>query len=166
MQLTSTAFVENGKIPCTHVASFCGGGQTSPPLAWTAGPVGTQSYALVMRDVTVANVHWVLYDIPADVTAVDAVARVYQPNPPAGAKQSQPPASFGDSTYGWFGPCPIAGTAQHTYSFTLYARATATLAGVSQNTSGANLAALVADGALASSVLNGTQDAKQNTCSN
>lgn len=164
--LESTAFADGETIPCAHVASFCGGGQTSPPLSWSAGPVGTQSYALVVRDVTVSNVHWVLYDIPAATLAVDAVQRnTRTPNPPAGAKQSKPPASFGDSTFGWFGPCPIAGANQHSYTFTLYARPTATEAGVDADTSGDALAAQVSTGALASSELTGVQDAKQNACS-
>ena len=46
----------------------------SPPVSWTAGPRGTQSYLLVMQDVIenrgyVFN-HWVMYNIPANVTSL------------------------------------------------------------------------------------------------
>lgn len=168
MTLTSTAFNEGGKLPCAHVASYCAGQQTSPPLAWTAGPAGTQSYAIVMRDDTLPNVHWVLYDIPAAVTSLAANVQrdVFEPNPPAGSKQSKPPGSFGDNTRGYFGACPVNGAAQHTYSFTVYARPTAQLGlnGDPDDISSETLAAAVTNGALASATITTVQDAKQGVC--
>lgn len=170
--LHSDAFAEGAKIPCNHVASFCvPQGQTSqqsPPFSWTEGPSGTQSYALVMRDDTVSNVHWVLYDIPADVRSLPlAVQRgPRSPAVPAESKQSQPPSSFGDPSFGYFGPCPVAGPAAHTYSFTLYARPTTQEAGASEGSTVDQLAALVSTGALGETRWTGTQDAKAGQCSN
>ena len=52
----------------------CGGQNLSPGVAWSAGPVGTQSYVLVMEGeggVGVRpdpTVHWIIYNIPANVT--------------------------------------------------------------------------------------------------
>lgn len=167
MTLGSTAFAEGGKIPCAHVATFCAGQQQSPPFEWTGAPEGTQSYALVMRDVTVANVHWVLYDIPVSTSSLPVnVARdTRTPVPPAGAKQSRPPEGFGTDEFGYFGPCPVVGADEHSYTFTLYARPVATEEGVTAATTGDELAAIVSTGALAVSALTGVQDAKTNTCS-
>ena len=167
MHLETLAFADGEKIPCTHVAAYCGGQQQSPPFTWTAGPAGTQSYAIVVRDTTVDNVHWVLYDIPVNVLALPANVQrlVESPAIPAGSKQSKPPEDFGTTEYGWFGPCPIAGEPQHTYTFTLYARPTANEAVVGEPEVG-TLAALVTSGALAVSELTGTQDAKMGQCSN
>ena len=51
----------------------CHGENLSPPLAWEGAPGGTIEYALIAEDVdhkTGAWVHWVLYNIPADVSEV------------------------------------------------------------------------------------------------
>lgn len=84
----------DGRLP--DRAAFCpagtdGPGNVSPAVRWSAGPAGTRSYALVMTDpdvpadlgpmnrpgVTIAADapritlhHWVLGDIPPDVTAL------------------------------------------------------------------------------------------------
>jgi hypothetical protein len=47
----------------------------SPPLTWTAGPEGTQSYAVIMQDMSAtaednAFLHWMVINIPADTTAL------------------------------------------------------------------------------------------------
>lgn len=51
------------------------GEEFSPPLQWTAGPDGTQSYVLILQDPVeqfenlVVN-HWIAYNIPANVTSL------------------------------------------------------------------------------------------------
>ena len=70
LTVSSPAFVAGEELP----AEFTGdGGGQSPPVAWTAGPPGTQSYALNLWHVPDnGNVksYWLLYDIPADVTSL------------------------------------------------------------------------------------------------
>lgn len=93
----------------------CDGTDVSPELAWTAGPAGTKSYALVLTDKSNALIHAAAYDIPASSQGLPAnVEKKYDPATPAGMKQAQ---SFRNA-FGYAGPCP--GT-EHTYEFALYA---------------------------------------------
>jgi len=121
--LTSTAFAASGSIPAIHT---CNGTNVSPPLTWTDAPAGTQSYAVVMRDLSLGaspNYHWVIYDIPAATTSLPQnVDQTASPSVPAGAKQTY--WSFG-ADYSYRGPCPPSGT--HDYQFTVYSFATATI---------------------------------------
>lgn len=130
--LRPVSYIEGAKLPCAFVASYCGGQNRSPAFTWSQVPAGTQSFALVFHDETINANHWVLYDIPANVTTLaEAVQRgTRTPAAPAGAFQTQPPAAFGDPTFGYFGPCPAAGAVVHDYTFTLYAEPVAHLAGM------------------------------------
>jgi Raf kinase inhibitor-like YbhB/YbcL family protein len=114
-----------GKYVCTNDTAQ-GGTNVSPPLSWTAGPSGTMSYAIVMRDLDFMNgfVHWVIWDIPANVTSLpEDVEHADQPSAPAGAKQ----ADFNGSVTGYYGPCSPSNV--NTYEFTLYAMPNATTSG-------------------------------------
>src|SRR6187402_2009203 len=56
-------------FPKENIGTSIGGSNKSPELDWTAGPSGTQSYAIVLQDLTnVMNgkpfVHWALWNIP------------------------------------------------------------------------------------------------------
>ena len=119
IQVLSTAFEEGGMIPPQYT---CDGQDISPPLSWQSIPEGTRSIALIADDPDAPMgtfVHWVLYDLPADV-------RELQENVPDaktlsnGAKQGA--NGFGRIGYG--GPCPPSGT--HRYFFKIYALDTAT----------------------------------------
>lgn len=131
MVLTSGTITDNGRFPAVHT---CNGANTSPALTWTAGPPGTASYAVVMKDLTVPNVHWILYDLPSTTLQVGAsVPQGYTPASvaPAGSKQST--VTFSSATYGYLGPCPPKNaTPDHDYLFTVYALSGATVAGVAQ----------------------------------
>lgn len=131
MVLTSGTIADNGRFPAVHT---CNGANTSPSLTWTAGPPGTASYAVVMKDLTVPNVHWILYDLPSTTLQVGAsVPNGYTPASvaPAGSKQST--VTFAPATYGYLGPCPPKNaTPDHDYVFTVYALSGATVAGVAQ----------------------------------
>jgi phosphatidylethanolamine-binding protein (PEBP) family uncharacterized protein len=62
MELTSSSFGEGEPIPAQHT---CDGADTSPPLAWSGVPDGTDSFALVVDDPDARGfVHWVLTAIP------------------------------------------------------------------------------------------------------
>ncbi|MFM2031806.1 MAG: hypothetical protein RLZZ297_571 [Chloroflexota bacterium] len=70
--LTSPAVGADGVLPAAYT---CDGVGNSPPLTWTAGPAGTQSYAIIMHHVAgLLDVHWywTLYNIPATVTSLSA----------------------------------------------------------------------------------------------
>jgi Raf kinase inhibitor-like YbhB/YbcL family protein len=126
LALTSTAFAGGAAIPQVH---SCDGTSESPPLAWTGAPAGTQSFAIVTRDLSLAaanNYHWVIYDIPAATTSLPQnVQKAAAPATPAGAKQTPPTFS---GTPGYTGPCPPKGNGAHNYQFAVYAFSTPTIA--------------------------------------
>ncbi len=129
MTLTSATLTDGGRFPAAHT---CSGVNRSPALTWTAGPAGTLSYAIVMKDLTVPNIHWTLYDIPASTLSVGASVPVgYTPGAPAPAGSKQAGVTFSPGTLGYLGPCPPSG--DHTYVFTVHAISNATLAGVAMS---------------------------------
>lgn len=150
--LTSTAYAEGGLIPPLHT---CNGANLSPALAWTSPPAGTQSYAVVMRDLSLGNnpnYHWVIYDIPAVTTSLpQGVEKAAAPALPAGAKQTQ--WSFGASV-GYSGPCPPVGQL-HDYQLTVYAFASPTIPVPGGTTAPADADAVIQANKTASATLNG-----------
>ena len=127
--LTSGTLTDNGRFPAVHT---CNGVNTSPALTWTAGPPGTNSYAVVLKDLTVPNQHWTLYDIPAGTLALGAnVPRGYSPGAPAPVGSKQGTVTFSPATFGFLGPCPPVN--DHDYVFTVYALATPTVTGAAQS---------------------------------
>ncbi len=139
MALTSPSLVDGGVFPDTHT---CAGINRSPALTWTDGPPGTQSYAIVFEDLTVPNMHWILYNIPSSVRSVAAALPFgAQPGAPAPTGSRQSKVTFSPSTYGYLGPCPPAG--DHTYVFTVYALASASVPGVAQADAPESIAAQI-----------------------
>ena len=113
-QLTSAAFSEGETIPTRYTYAMgnqCSGENYSPPLSWSDTPAETQSFAMTVVDPDGGNwVHWVLFNIPADVTELkESLAGLGTGTPGMN--------SFGAA--GWGGPCPPSGT--HRYVFTLAA---------------------------------------------
>jgi len=157
-ELTSSAFAEGETIELRYE---CGpplvpgpgpGENISPPLAWTAGPIATGSYALVMRDLDAGNlVHWVLYDIPASNHEVEEhVPAGYQPRFPAGAKQAE---LQGSGYFGYFGPCSPGRV--NTYQWTLHALPMPELPDVDRTSTENDLARAVENASIASASLSG-----------
>ena len=113
--MTSDAFAPGEMIPKKFT---CDGPDLSPKLAWSAPPAGTQSFALIMDDPDAPVgtwVHWVLYDLPANVLELpEGLAK--DKELPSGARQGR--NDFGKIGYG--GPCP-PGSKPHRYFFKLYA---------------------------------------------
>lgn len=74
LTVTTPAWKDGGDIPYENTQYR---GNVFPGLAWTAGPSGTKSYAVIMQD-TGAIVrgapilHWTLYNIPVSVTKLEA----------------------------------------------------------------------------------------------
>jgi Raf kinase inhibitor-like YbhB/YbcL family protein len=157
---------KNGLIP--HKYTFCmpaaqnhagPGTNISPPISWSKGPRGTQSYAVILHDddspkeqrdkmnkegmVLTKAVprqtfyHWVLVDIPANVTSLkegsESNARVLKGKPatpaPVGkrglndfTKVTQANEAMKGNYYGYDGPCPPWNDENvHHYHFTVYA---------------------------------------------
>jgi Raf kinase inhibitor-like YbhB/YbcL family protein len=115
IQISSTAFAEGQPIPAKY---SCDGRDLSPPLKWTAAPAKTKSFALIADDPDAPVgtwVHWVLFDLPPDTTALEENTPKSQ-YLPGGAKQGL--NDFQRLGYG--GPCPPPGK-PHRYYFKLYA---------------------------------------------
>ena len=165
--------IENGKmIPNKFafcVAATEGhakaGSDISPSISWSKGPAGTKSYAIVAHDTEApaeqrekmnkegmtlgADVprrnffHWILVDIPADVTSIkegaESTARVAHGKPatPAAAgvrglndftKALAANEAMKGQYYGYDGPCPPWNDEKvHRYHFTVYALNVASL---------------------------------------
>ena len=116
--LGSPAFADGGAIPVKYANTGVEGGENvSPPLEWEDPPEGTLTFAISMVDRhPVANrwVHWLVVNIPADVTSLSEGASTAMHG---GA--SQPKNTFGETGYG--GPQPPAGSGDHDYQFSVYA---------------------------------------------
>ncbi len=129
-KLSSPTIKPNGRLPIEQVFNDfgCSGKNQSPELIWTAGPKGTKSYALTVYDPDAPTGsgwwHWVVFNIPADVTKLPAGAgTVNNPLMPAGAVQGR--TDFGVAGFG--GACPPEGDKPHRYIFTVHALKTASI---------------------------------------
>jgi hypothetical protein len=118
LRITSTAFEANGPIPRRHT---CDGGDVSPALAWAGVPPGSRSLVLIVDDPDAPDpaaprmiwVHWVLYNLPPDLTGL----------PEGVAPAALPPGTLeGTNDWkrtGYGGPCPPVG--RHRYFHKLFA---------------------------------------------
>jgi Raf kinase inhibitor-like YbhB/YbcL family protein len=134
------------------------GGDINPSISWSKGPRGTKSYAIILYDpqspaehremmnkdgVTMgADIkrhnfyHWVLVDIPSDVTSIkegaDSNARVVHGKPATATvgvkglndytKVTASNDAMKGQYYGYDGPCPPWNDdLVHNYHFTVYA---------------------------------------------
>ena len=118
IELSSTAFNRIRRIPIEHacpsnktnpnLGDIRNGGNLSPPLAWTGVPEGTVSLALVMEGkepwAGENNVHWLLWNIPAEVGELPAGTPTTTQPASVGPRAGQGANSFG--RIGYDGPCP------------------------------------------------------------
>jgi Raf kinase inhibitor-like YbhB/YbcL family protein len=167
--ITSTQHAE-GAVFADSIT--CAGKGVSPPLAWTAGPAGTKSYAITFFDTTLVDMnsalgyHWVMWDIPAGTSSLPAeLPSGATLTTPVMAKQLAPANPFdGFPKDTFFGPCPNAtgnGTNTDSYAFTIYALAVEHLTG--DLTSVKNVeTAILATTPLATAKLTGKSSAKAN----
>ena len=117
MQVSSRAFSDQEPIPVKYAMPGAGGNNFSIPLSWSNAPEGTKSFAISIIDPhPVANnwVHWIVINIPPDVTSLEEGASGQKM--PQGAEELQ--NSFGNMGYG--GPQPPKGTGEHPYVVTVY----------------------------------------------
>ncbi len=111
--VSSTAFQEAQSIPFGY---SCEGVNLSPALTWGPLPEGTRSTVLIMDDPDAPVglfVHWVLYNLPPEVSSLAEGAGSGDPAAGTAGKNS-----YGRSRYD--GPCPPPGKS-HRYFFTIYA---------------------------------------------
>jgi Raf kinase inhibitor-like YbhB/YbcL family protein len=166
MNIWSNSFKDGDPIPAKNAFGKHHASQhvelsenTSPHIAWSDAPSGTKSFVLVCHDKDVPSrgddvnkegrsvpadlprvdfYHWVLVDIPADVTSIaegehsQGITARGKPGPsaPGGARHginSYTEWFAGDdsmkgSYFGYDGPCPPWNdTIVHHYYFTIYA---------------------------------------------
>jgi Raf kinase inhibitor-like YbhB/YbcL family protein len=115
INLASPAFQEGGTIPKQYTGD---GRDLSPPLNWTDGPEGTQSFALLCEDPDARRktwVHWVVYNIPDTARGLNE-SWSGEKDRSGGAVQGL--NDFGKVGYG--GPSPPPGR-PHRYFFKLFA---------------------------------------------
>jgi Raf kinase inhibitor-like YbhB/YbcL family protein len=119
IQLSSNSFQHEQEMSTDF---SCKGSGIAPHLHWMGSPEGTMSYAVVAMDWDAPSprlrlfpvVHWVLYNIPADMNDIpqnSTNASLTQRNVVPGLNISGRP--------GYMPPCPPLGT--HRYEFRVYA---------------------------------------------
>ncbi len=131
-QLHSKTFRDNATFPLTMIATFPSspggpnsctlngspGGNQSPELSWTGAPQGTQSFVVIMYDVTASFTHWGMYNISPRTTELPANAGVV-----GSSFGTEVNNDYGLGDLSYDGPCPPTSlTPQvHHYVFTVYA---------------------------------------------
>ena len=123
MEVSSTVFSRIRRIPieftCTDNYWYPETGEArygedkSPPLAWANAPEGAQSFAIIVDDpdaveyepgIVSPRVHWVIWNIPADVTELAEHVATTTEVVAVGPNTRQGINDYG--VMGWSGPCP------------------------------------------------------------
>jgi Raf kinase inhibitor-like YbhB/YbcL family protein len=140
--VTSDSFKDGDYLAMTHVVSAeagfgCAGDNVSPHLKWAGAPAGTKSFAVTCFDPDAPTGsgfwHWLVVNIPPDVSELAAGAGSKGGALPKGALQTR--TDYGFAGYG--GPCPPEGDHPHRYLFTVYA--VNEVLGVAQDTPAAQI---------------------------
>lgn len=139
-EITSPDFADGGALPDANTCEDKAfGAGLSPELNWDNPPHGTHSYAIVLRDTSIADpnfaFHWAIWNIPGDLMTLPAGLTGVEapPDPsPAGLGGAQQVQARGFGRY--FAPCPAWPVAlaekcgqplpdrnTDSYTFTIYA---------------------------------------------
>jgi Raf kinase inhibitor-like YbhB/YbcL family protein len=150
--LTSTDVTDGQPLEDEQVAEH---GNTSPQLSWTDVPEGTKSFTVTCFDPDAPTPsgfwHWVLVDLPADVTSLDAGAGAEGATLPGGAFMCRNDGG----AKAFMGAAPPAGDQVHRYFFVVHAVKEETL-GVDSDASPAVVSFNLAFKTLGRAILHGT----------
>ena len=132
------------------------GNDISPALSWGPGSNSPKSYAIILVDTGNGNKHWAIWDLPAATTSLpEGLGLGFAVPGQSPAKQKA--LGSGNQTLQYFGPCP--GGSSHKYVFTLYALKVATLPGLSQSSTVAQVETAAKANSMASVTLSGNSAA-------
>jgi hypothetical protein len=148
--VTSADIVDGAPLKDDQVAAK---GNTSPGLSWSGAPEGTQSYVVTCFDPDAPTPsgfwHWVLVDLPADVTSL----------PTGAASEPLPGSAFhcrnDGGQHGFMGAAPPEGDMPHRYFYVVHAVSQPTL-GVDENASAAVVSFNLAFKTLGRAIIHGT----------
>jgi Raf kinase inhibitor-like YbhB/YbcL family protein len=148
--VTSTDVQDGRPLKDDQVAAK---GNTSPQLSWSGAPEGTKSYVVTCFDPDAPTPsgfwHWVLVDLPADVTSLDTGA----------AARDLPGKAFhcrnDGCEKGFMGAAPPQGDQVHRYFFVVHAVGEESL-GVDSDASPAVVSFNLAFKTLARAIIHGT----------
>ncbi|MBA2952796.1 YbhB/YbcL family Raf kinase inhibitor-like protein [Nocardioides sp. MAH-18] len=152
--VTSTDVTDGQPLADAHVAAA---GNTSPQLSWSGAPEGTKSYTVTCFDPDAPTPsgfwHWVLVDLPADVTSLDAGAGAEGASLPGAAFMCR---NDGGSK-AFMGAAPPEGDQVHRYFFVVHAVTEESL-GVDSDASPAVVSFNLAFKTAARAILHGTYE--------
>lgn len=150
--LTSTDVADGQPLRDEQVAAL---GNTSPQLAWEGAPEGTKSFVVTCFDPDAPTPsgfwHWVLVDLPADVTSLATGAGAESSSLPGGAFMCR---NDGNQK-AFMGAAPPQGDQVHRYFFVVHAVGEDTL-GVDSDATPAVVSFNLAFKTLGRAILHGT----------
>src|SRR6516165_5613029 len=116
-QLQSSLIADGETMPTAQRSGIFGAGgeDTSPDLGWSGFPAETKSFLVTMYDPDAPTPsgfwHWMVINIPANVTSLEAGAGGGNETLPAGATHLRNDASL----HGYLGAAPPPGDPPHHY---------------------------------------------------
>jgi Raf kinase inhibitor-like YbhB/YbcL family protein len=121
LTVTSDDLTHDSPLPAIFADPSAGGEGVSPQLSWSGFPAETKGFAVTVYDPDAPTGsgfwHWVLTELPADVTSLPRGAGSGGAGLPAGAVQVR--NDYGQIGYG--GAAPPAGDVVHRYLFAVHA---------------------------------------------
>lgn len=155
-EIQSSAFKNNERIPDKYCRGIAEERQNiSLPFNWINAPEGTQSFALIMYDISARNfLHWAVINIPANCNEI--IENASENNMPEGSIELT--NQFFTSGYG--GPEPPRKSGVHEYVTTLYALNTLEIIDISGYKSFTELTKILEGKIIAKAEITGTYSAE------